>query len=262
MESVSVNNIVEMQKAADYYSMKNSVKGKATPNIIWGVLNIIWGLIATVAMSPINAILVLIGFFLLCIGVWSRVKQTPTHLLFAGIALIILAAWNIVISIMNIGITIASGGSYFGPIGIIWAVWQLALGIDAFNKYRRYAVISPQNPGEEMLRKIDQITKPVINANTKTATDIIQFNKPGMWSASIWKGKLFTVGTCSIITSQNRNDIFFVQPEDVQISQTGKFRKLLKATFNFRGFKFNGTIDPTYFERYEAWKKASSSPVK
>jgi hypothetical protein len=256
MEYVDNRNIGELQKAADYYAFLKSVKGKAVPNIIWGVINIIWGLIAMFGMSTVNIVLVLIGVFLLAVGVWSLVTQTLNILLFEGISLCILAGWNIVISILNFATTIASGGSYIGPIGIMWAVWQIAWGIDAFTRYRRFSSIQLERPSKEMLQTIERISKPVMKANFKKEPDIIQFNRQSAWTPSVWKGKLNVRGVYSIITSKNGDDVFLVYPQDIEITQSGKFRKLLKASLKVRGLSFQGTIDPMSFQRYEAWKKA------
>lgn len=264
MESVSLTDMTELQKAADYYSLKNSSKGKATPNIVWGIINIVLGLFFMLE-NPVNIVLVFIGIFMLAIGIWSRVAQQLNNLLLDGIALCVAGAWNIVVTILNIVITISvisqGGEPGFAGVAVVAAGWQIMLGIDAFNKYRRYSGVSPQNPGKEMMARIDQITKPVITANANTEKDIILFNKQGTWTPTVWAGKLCNPGTCSIFTSAKRDDIFFLRPDEVEIQQTGKFRKLLKANFSIRGFKFKGTIHPVYLERYEAWKKATQSPV-
>ncbi len=221
-----------------------------------GIVGIIFGLFYTLAFSEINIILVLLGFVLLGIGIWARVKPTASSLIFAGIALCIMGAWNAVTFVLNIIAFVADPGSgAFGIFpGAIWAAVLIGMGIEAFNRYRRVQTSLLKDFTKEELQRVEDIAKPVMRADPKKEDDVFLFTKPGTWTSSIWKGKL--TRPYGVIASQSGDDIFIVSPEEVNVEDKGKFRltKLRKVSLTIKGTKFDGAMPPESITRIQYWK--------
>jgi hypothetical protein len=254
-------NLKELSLAARYYAFIKSTKGKSTVNIILGILGIVLGLFYAMVMNPINLILVLIGAFLLSVGIWAKAKPTLNSLLFSGIALMVIGGWNFVVFILNFIDVIASFPDVTGfgvgwVFGAFWGGLQITWGNDALQKYRRYSLNPAIRPSPELLKQVEETIKPVLSANLANE-EIIQFTTQGGYNGCVWRGKLDK--PVAILSSKAGDDIHFVSPQELQITQTGKFRKLLKVSFRINGQTYKGTITPISFERYENWKKTFST---
>lgn len=249
----------ELQKTADYYAFRKSLKRKGIANIILGIIGIVFGLLYTVLWHPANVVLILIGIFILIVGIWSLIVPRLKSLLYSGVALCVVGAWNVVVSLINMVVLFTNFpyGSPWAPLGFIWAGIQLAWGTDAISRYRRLSAVSLEKPTNDMLKKLEGIINPVINSNAEKEKDIIQFRKQGGWAGSVWKGKLSRAH--GILTSKGKGDIFFVRPEDFDITLRGRagLSKFQKASFRIRGFNYKGTIEPAYMQRYESWKQST-----
>ena len=243
----------ELREPAAYYSFLKTVKGKGNVNIVLGIIGIVLGLIFTL-MEPINVILVILGILLVGIGIWAKVKPTSTSLLFAGIGLCIMGAWNAVVTLLNIVAFIANPaiGTGWSPVAIVWAVVQISLGIDVFNRYRRFTTTPINRFDEQWLKKVEETIRPVTHADPNRENDVIEFRRQTVWTPSVWKGKL--TKPYGIIASTSGDDVFIVTPDEVNVIDTGKFRKFRKASLIINGTTFNGVMPPESIIRLQYWK--------
>jgi hypothetical protein len=249
-------NYQDLKPAAAYYSFRKAVQGKGTVNIILGILGIVSGFLWSL-YSLINMILILLGIILLAIGIWARIKPTANSLLFSGIALCIMGAWNAVVTVLNIlsfAIDPYTGGVGFTIGGLFWAIVQLSLAVEVFNRYRKVTNSQINVFDDEWLKKVENAVKPVINANPKNEDDVIEFRMQGMLTNPIWKGKL--TNPFGIIVSKSRDDIFIVTPNDVNVEDQGRFRltKFRKADLTIDGRTYRGMMPPESVTRLQYWK--------
>ena len=249
----------ELQKVADYYSMKKSLKRKGVVHIIFGIIGIIFGLLYTLAWHPVNAIVVLIAIFVLFTGIWALVVSKRSSLLIAGIALCFMVAWNLVVTLINLAIFIMDfpSGPVWSVFGFVWVSILFGLAIDAFGKYRRFSSVPEDKPSKEMLKNVVDIIKPVIKANFQKEEDIIQFQVRDAWAGNKWRGRL--AGSYVILTSPSGDDIRFVRPENFEMTIGGKvgLTKKRKASFTIEGHKYSAIIAPGSLKRYELWKQSA-----
>ena len=246
----------ELRSAVDYYSFRKAIQRKGTANIILGIIGIIFGFIWMLE-STINVILVLLGLIVLGIGIWARTKPTANSLLFSGIALCIMGAWNAVVTVLNI-IAFAmdpyGAGIGWAPLGIFWAAVQFAVAIDAFNRYRRYTAAPVNEFDKDWLKRVEATVNPVVRADPKKEDDVIEFRKPGVWTTTIWKGKL--TSPYGIIASTKGDDIFIIKPEEVSVDDQGRFRlsQFRRANLTIKGNNFKGMMPAESITRLQYWK--------
>jgi uncharacterized protein YjeT (DUF2065 family) len=242
-----IGNIEELQKISDYRTIRKTLRPAGIGSIVFGVLAVVMG-IASIEDNSLNAILALIGLFLLVEGIWLVVSPTPKGMIVDGIALIILGLWNILITIAN-----ASAGSgepsSFALIGVLQIIW----GFQSFKRFKRFSGVSMEKPSEESLQRVDELVKSIRSSKPKNESDIIQFQTSGFQS-SIWKGKLFT--NASVFVTIKGQETIITRKEDVNILAEEKvlIGKSLKALYKFGSRDFKGTIPPEFYERYVAWK--------
>ncbi|HSC77053.1 MAG TPA: hypothetical protein VLB32_00700, partial [Candidatus Acidoferrales bacterium] len=79
----------ELQRAADFRTVRKTLRPAAFGSIVFGVIAIGMG-IASLEDSPVNAVLVLLGLGLLGEGIWILVQPTPVGMIVDGIALCLL----------------------------------------------------------------------------------------------------------------------------------------------------------------------------
>jgi len=136
--------------------------------------------------NPINAVLGLIGLFLLVEGIWIVSAPTSTGMIVDGIALLILGAWNIFITIANSAAGSGGGPHFFAILG----VWQIIWGFQSFGRYKRFSVMPMKKPSEEILRQIDGLVKTITKAKVKEQPDLVEFQTKTFTARQAWKGKL------------------------------------------------------------------------
>jgi hypothetical protein len=243
----------ELKQAADYYAFKKTVQGKGNVNIALGIIGIVLGFFYTL-INPINIILVLLGVLILVIGIWAKIRPTTSSLLFAGIGLCIMGAWNAVIVVINIIAFAADplSGIGWSPVGIVWSWVQISLGVDVFNRYRRTIGTPVREFNNDWLKRVEETISPVIHGDPNKENDVIEFKKQTVWMYATWKGKL--THPYGMIAPTRGDDIFFVTPEEVEVVDKGKFRKVSKAWLIINGKTYKGTMTPQSITRLQYWK--------
>lgn len=84
-----VQNIKQFQGAADFRLLRKKLKGGGIGSIIFGLIAVGMGL-AFVEDNPVNAILAVIGFFLLIEGVWVLRAPSPRGMIMEGIVMCVI----------------------------------------------------------------------------------------------------------------------------------------------------------------------------
>ena len=245
----------ELQKICNYRLVRKSLRPAGIGSIIFGLIAIAMGF-GSMDEAPINAVLGLIGIFLLGEGIVSAPR--PGGMIVDGIALVILGVWNILITISNAKSGGGGGFHFFAIIG----VWQIIWGCQSFGRYARVSQMAMIKPTDEALKKIDDMVKKVLKAKTRDTPDVIEFQGKGMGAQSLWKAQLSQ--DSAVFVQVGGQDVVFTRKDQVHIETQGKvlIGKALNAEFRFSDRVLKGTIAPDLFDRYEAWKNSQlSDPV-
>ncbi|MDX9980284.1 MAG: hypothetical protein RBU25_09700 [Lentisphaeria bacterium] len=242
------DSFAELQKVSNYRLVRKTLRGAGIGSIIFGLIAMFIGF-GGMAENPINALLGVIGLFLLVEGIWLVVAPTPAGMIVDGIALIILGVWNIFITLAN-----AAGGEGGGGFAVM-GVFQIIWGCQGFGRYARFSSMPVEKPSPETVKMIDDIVKEILKMKGKTDQDLVEFQMEG----KAWKGRLSE--DMAVFVEVLTQDVAFARKDAVRILPQGKalIGKTIKATIKFRDKAQNGTISPENFARYEAWKGAEVS---
>jgi hypothetical protein len=253
IESVSLGNVEELQKAASYFAFKNSAKALPVLGIIFGIIVGFYGLLVGVgAGSFVYFLLALFGFLLLCVSLWWLIAKNLNVFLCYGIISCITGGLSVIINAIAIAIM---GEGILDFIFLMLGVFTFEMGILAFNYYGRLSHTPMDPSSKEMLDKVSNIIQPIVTADLSKETDVIQFQRRRDMEAILWKGKFN--GDNIIFTSIKRDEIFFINRKDIEITTNGKTFKrtgLSEAAFKVGGLSFKGGIDTVYLERFKMWK--------
>lgn len=241
-------NIEELQKVADYRLVRKGFKWAAIGSIIFGLIAMGTGF-GSIEFSPLNAILGLIGTFLLVEGIWLIRTSNPKGMIVDGIALCILGIWNIIITFINAAAG-ASGTTFFAVLGVFQIIW----GIQSFRRYRRFSGVSPEKPSEQSLKQVEEIVKSVTKTKPSESENIIELQigkKP-------WKGEL--TGGVGVFATVAGDNVIFARRDEVSFTSKGLVTagKTQNVSIQIRKRTFDGKISPESMEHYESWKGASS----
>lgn len=237
-----------LQNASNYKLLRKKLKSAGIGDIIWGIIAIALGIVFMEDYS-INAILVLIGLFLLVVGIWLISAPRPTAMIMDSISLLIVGVWNILITLYNINLNSSNSSFYFfGVLGVL----QIIGGFQSFGLYKSGSLIN--KPSDETLRQIDDLAKTITKANAEEQHDIIKFET----FDGFWKVRLSQDSAIFIKESDGDigSDTVFTPKDNVDFVTQGKvlFGKTLRASFRIGDRNLNGEIEPEHFERFKAWK--------
>lgn len=236
----------ELQRAADFRTVRKTLKPAAIGSIVFGVIAIGLG-IASLKDSPVNAVLVLLGLGLLGEGIWILVQPTPVGMIIDGIALCLLGLWNLFVTILNA----SSGGKGPGAFGIL-GVFQIIMGIQSFRRYRRFAGAAGGTASAEVIKRVDELVAGVEASSEKASPDIIEFTAKGV----AWKGRL--AGDLAVLVAQGEQDVVLARKSEFLITpqEAPGSGKTFKAAFQFGPHNDSGAISPESYQRYERWKSS------
>ncbi len=236
----------ELQRAADFRTVRKTLKPPAIGSIVFGVIAIGLG-IASLEDSPINAVLVLLGLGLLGEGIWILVQPTPVGMIIDGIALCLLGLWNLFVTFLNVS-SGAKGPRAFAVLGI----FQIVLGIQSFRRYGRFAGAAGGTASAEAIKRVDELVAGVEASSEKTSPDIIEFAVKGI----AWKGRLSS--DVAVLVAQGEQDVVLARKAELLITpqEAPGSGKTFKAAFQFGPHNDSGALSPESYQRYERWKSS------
>lgn len=242
-------NQEELRNAINFRLLSKTLKRSGINSVIFGILAIYMGF-GGIKMNPLNAILGLIGVFLLVEGVWIFSAPTPKGMIMHGVALVIVGSWNILITIASA----LFGGSGDYQFFAILGVWQIILGIQRFNRYAYFSTMPTSKPSDSALMRIDDFVKTLNRTKARDQSDIVEFQTTTFVSPKAWKGRL--LGNSAVFVERSGYDIVFAPKTEVDFDRQGKvlLGKTLKVSIRISDLRMNGSIAPKYFERFEQWK--------
>jgi hypothetical protein len=238
---------LELQSASNFRLVRQTLRTAGIGSIVFGLLAMFVGF-GNMMDNPLNAILGMIGLFLVGEGIWIIVSPSPKGLVVDGIFLCALGAWNIFITAMN-----SMGGDegyrFFGILGL----WQVVWGTQSFVRYRRFSTVPTTKPADALLVEIDNVVNDIALANVKNQPDMVEIQTKSLAGKEVWKGR-FVAGGVIFVEGSGPNAVF-ANKADVEIVKKGKvlFGKTQKIKCKLGSVRFDGTIAPLYMERLDAW---------
>jgi membrane-bound ClpP family serine protease len=127
----------KLQAVSNYNLLCKALRPAGVGSIIFGLIAMAMGF-AAMDENPINALLGIIGIFLLVEGIWILAVPSPVGMIVDGIALLIVGLWNISVTLGS-----AAGGiSFFALLG----VWQIVAGCKSFGRYSHFSKLPMSKP--------------------------------------------------------------------------------------------------------------------
>jgi len=249
LANLDAANQAELQSVSNYRLVRKTLKTAGVGSIVFGLIGMGIGFVG-MEENPVNAVLGLIGIFLLVEGIWVVSAPTPTGMIVDGIALLMLGVWNIFTTIANSASNGSDGPHFFAILG----VWQIIWGFQSFGRYKRFSAMPMAKPSDATLKRIDELVKAITKAKATEQSDIVEFQTKTFTAQQVWKGRLSD--DAAVFVEGSGQDIVFASRPEVEFVKQGKvlIGKTLKAKFKLRDREFAGTIAPESMDRFEAWK--------
>jgi hypothetical protein len=272
LKKFEITDINEITEAARFRTFHDNTKEIAHNDIGLGVFCIIGGAVYVYLLGGLNIILVGIGLLLLAVGIWLKVTQSRTGLIFSIILILVFGGWivgNAVLYIIGVVTALVNGDDY-GVLTssvvislVIWIPFWFSFikktVIDAVKMFKNYAPKTVLKPANEALRKYDTLKKAIIYANHKKESDSVRFTTNSFQIA--WRGKL---DRCyGLLLSKSGDDFRIIRPEDIDVWDSAAAGTPLPAENNkdmnvaLNEVVYNCSTDALSRARLRAWKKGT-----
>lgn len=249
---LTIENIHLLQEAATYRVGERQLRRSGIGDIVWGIICVLIG-IPAFQVNPVNAVMVLIGAMLVGVGIWIIARPRPIGSLIDGIALLLVAAWNTVITALNLAAT-ASGKQPDTPrLGVLIIILQYVWGVQRLQRYPRFAASEAMKPSPKISKWLDELVKSLKDARMGSDSSIIAFTIKGFNGQQNWRARLLP--EMAIFMRDNGQDMILLTREDATISlkEARRSKGQTKVYFELGHVKSDGFIGPESLSRFEAW---------
>jgi len=217
----------------------------AIGGILWGIINIVWGIIA-MQDTMINAGVALLGLMILGVGIEALRNPTLRILLAETVVTVILFAWNLGITALNY-LTIGT----FDPVGLIFPV---IIAVFFFNSYRKLQpmkeLIASIQPDE--IKATKKICKTLVKKKLKNEPTIVQTHN-GRCRAQLMESKAFFI-------QRDLMRSFAVPKDQIQKLIVKPDAKSLKISINHPLGKLSYSFDRKNSEKLRNWLSTNAEP--
>jgi hypothetical protein len=241
------------QEAANYRSAQRSLQGSWIGSLIFGGIAL-WIGATSLAINPLNGILLILGVCLLVTGLIVLFARKPWAMILEALCLMAIGVWNLFISIPSPGVPPQeSGTGFFGMLGLLQIIW----GFQGLWRYWERRHLPRQAPPPEALRQLDEMVDAIAKAKPAEHDDMIEFETKTLSGTQNWKARLMHNG--AVFVEGPGNDILFCDRSAVTVTDEGKglLSKFHKARFRLGNRKRTGTIAPEYLQRLADWNNGS-----
>ncbi len=247
----------DLQRVAGYRQLLKTLRPRGIGSVIWGLIAIALGL-AGMDASRLNMILAAIGVFLIIEGIWVLVAPAPVGMIIDGIALLLLAIWNLATTIIDM-----SAGRDASPIFIVLGIAQLGWAGQSFAKYAHFSKLLSREASPETVQKFNQIVHRMEASGMANDASLIEFVTSG--PALLWKAQLHNVGALLLAQSGRKlsrhrkwadGNLLVATRQEVSFLKNGEGLKpdTVKVVISIKSQKMSGVMPREAFQRYEAWK--------
>jgi tetratricopeptide (TPR) repeat protein len=225
----------ELQRASDYLLRSDTMRHGGLWGIIWGLIAIVMGF-SSMDAAPINAVLGILGIFLVLEGLWIAFAPTPAGLIADGVAISAVGLWNVFIGFQSPSLFLCLGG------------WQIFQAYKSFGRYKSFSTLYSNKPSEADLNAVNQTSKSITQMRCQRTPDLIEFQI----GRREWKARLLRN---SAVIVQASGYVEFLGKAQIRIDRLGNslVGTSIKVNITTGKKSFNGTISPKSFGRYEAW---------
>jgi len=243
----------EPQKWANFRWLRKTLRAGGIGSIVFGALAVIGGA-GGVGKDLLDTLLFSIGMFLLLEGIWIVNAPTPAGVAVDGFALLILGAFNIGSTILDMktGESGHASGSF-----VMLGIWQIVWGLQSFSRYKTFSTLPVVKPPKERLRWLDSTARLIGKTGTAKASDVIAFSvHEGKKQLSV---QVLLAPDTAIITMDSGRRLLFVRKADLDIAGRGSVGVGAFQSMSFSAGDMVGTgiISDESFARYEAWKRGT-----
>jgi len=238
----------ELESAWETAQLRKSLSSSGGWNILWGIVAIFTAL-ATIEQSGCNAVLLLIGLFLIGAGIAARRSPGPSTLQANGMALLLVGGWNISISLLAMSAG-DSSQSFWIVLGILQVIWA----IQRFVQSSKFARV--QHVPESTIAQAESLVKYIQRAKLTAAGDLIKFRA----GRKNWKGQL--APEIVTLVAGNAQEVRFVPADEFALTAQGEATpgKQAKVSIRAGADTWTGKMPYESLQRYENWKAGLMAP--
>jgi hypothetical protein len=219
-------NVHLLQHAADYQVCVRNLRRSGIGDIIWGLVCCWMGYMALRFMS-ISLGLFGLGAILASVGMWLLINPSPIGVVIDGIVLLLLAAWNLLISAFIIYRSGRPNGLW-----IVIAISQVTWGIRHIKTYPRFATAAAMQPSVAAISWLRDLAKATLKAKAAKNTAIVQFTRRGWLAYERWKGQLLPEVGVFVMTSGSfggKRDVLLASQDEAEI--LGQKKKMMSTRY-------------------------------
>jgi hypothetical protein len=190
----------EMQRVFNYKALRKSL-------VIPGIIGIVLGTVF-LCLGIENVIMLLIGIFMIAMGIWLLVAPSRAGIIVAGISNILLAIIVILFALIQ-----GQGKGYM----VVVAIFQMMGGIQGLTRYSHLSKQPVRKPTSLAMRQADTLMAMVRRAKIKEDAFVIQFYAYGIHRQIYWKGKLYE--TAGVFLEDNGETVIIAPKQKVSIKE-------------------------------------------
>ena len=229
----------ELEDAWEAAQLRKALRSSGVWSILWGAFAILGGF-ASLEQSGLNALLILIGLFLVGTGIAAWRKPSPGALQADAAALLLVGLWNIAITLMS-GDSSQSFWAIAGVVQIIWAAQRFA-------KRSKFAQV--QHVPESLIAHVEALVSRIQRAKVAAAGDLVEFQAKG----KRWKARL--APDVITLVAGNAQEVRFTPREGFTLTAQEEAvpGKRAKASIKVQADTWTGRASYQSLQRYEDWQ--------
>jgi hypothetical protein len=232
-----------LRKTADFLIIRKKLRQAGIGSFVFGILALIIGGIM-LPENLLNLLLILIGLLLLGVGIWNWISPTAEGIIVDGIALLIVALWNIGITLLQLAAGMPP--THWAIIGVLQVVWS----VRRFRDYPKYREALGHKPHPEDLKAMDALISK-IHKSKETEVGAVQFKAKGR----AWKG-LLARDAVIFLDGLKQETALVARRDEFSVESQGKvlIGSSLRANFRIGDRNLSGTISPESLQKIEKWQ--------
>ena len=232
-----------LQAAADYLTLRSTLRVAGTITLVWGALALIAGLFPPRDLSALG-----LGLLLIAAGAWNRIQVHPSGVLINAGVFMLVGLYNIAGNLLGMSGSEAGFG-FWARVGVFQIVW----GIQTLARYPRFAREVKGRPEEPDLRWMEDAIREVRKGKPRESSNLIELitHRPTL---GIWKARLDPEGAVLVSRAGDRVMITTRHHFEIAAGPPKHAKRPIEATLTIAGRAMKGTIKPESLDRFRAWK--------
>ncbi len=246
-----MENLGELQKAANYVTLRRTLRPFGIGAMIFGILTVLAG-VPVDGVDALSVFLLALGLLLVVTATLVLSAPSPAGLQLAAVAVMVVGFSNILTTVLD---AVAGKENGVSAFFFFFGILQIGFAIKMLKDYRHFAKLLSGQPDQEMVARVDRMVKSLLKAKAKSDNTVVEMYEKEGAIAPMWKGK-FLENAAIFVKKAGRQDVTIARKDDVNFAERAgpAKRGQLPASFRIGDKKLIGAIAPEHFKRYEAWK--------